>query len=297
MGTDLEQALREGMDRFTEPVTAPAGLAVRAYRQRRRRRFARRATAAGTATAAIAAAVALSLGHGSPARPPRQAQTAAVVLRQVEAAVGANVIEHSDTALSASRQSVIDLVWGDGVSVMPGSRWAVTRLEAWSYGHRYLMAGYTAGGQRVVDETGTVTGTRLTATNVIYPVRQWSHRITTVTSGDSCPAYGPLLDLTPPGGWPAAIRALLACGGFRIAGRQTVNGVNAIKVTDAYAGGSHETLWVDPASYLPVRMELVLAPGFAERSDISWLRPTARNLAALTISVPAGFRQVPPVRP
>ena len=128
MGTDLERALREGMDRFTEPVTAPAGLAVRAYRQRRRRRFARRAAAAGTAIAAITAAVALSLGHGSPARPTTQAQTAAVVLRQVEAAVGADVIEHSDTAVSASRQSVIDFVWGDGVSVMPGSRWAVNRI-------------------------------------------------------------------------------------------------------------------------------------------------------------------------
>jgi len=35
---------------------------------------------------------------------------------------------------------------------------------------------------------------------------------------------------------------------------------------------------------------------FLETADIAWLKPTAPNLARLTVPIPAGFREVPVAR-
>jgi hypothetical protein len=52
------------------------------------------------------------------------------------------------------------------------------------------------------------------------------------------------------------------------------------------------TLWVNPATYLPVRM--TIGP---VNASFEWLAPTPANLAPLHLTVPAGFRQVPPPAP
>ena len=46
---------------------------------------------------------------------------------------------------------------------------------------------------------------------------------------------------------------------------------------------------MNPATYLPV--QLTVGP---LQMHFQWLPPTLANLAPLKVSVPAGFRQVPP---
>ena len=79
-----------------------------------------------------------------------------------------------------------------------------------------------------------------------------------------------------------------------MSGRQRVNGVEAIELTSRHTGPVAETIWVSPGTYLPVRV-VVRSPGgsaFRQTADITWLQPTAQNLAKFTVPIPAGFRQV-----
>ena len=91
-------------------------------------------------------------------------------------------------------------------------------------------------------------------------------------------------------GWPDFIRTQLKCGEFTVAGRQQVDGVNAIKITSKQG---LDTFWVSPRSYLPVRLITRLG-GVRQQSDFQWLAPTPANLAQLKVTVPAGFKQVAP---
>jgi len=60
------------------------------------------------------------------------------------------------------------------------------------------------------------------------------------------------------------------------------------------------TLYVNPTTYLPVRMvgstETFGGPArstrFASVTDASWLRPTRANIASTLVTIPAGFHQV-----
>ncbi len=71
----------------------------------------------------------------------------------------------------------------------------------------------------------------------------------------------------------------LKCGAFTVAGRQRVDGVDAIKLT-GHTPAAGTTIWVDPGSYLPVR----LTPTSAG--------PTAAgNGTAMTASTSAGCRR------
>ncbi len=80
MNTDVEDLLRDGMERFTGEVRAPAGLARAAGRLHRRRRAARAAMVSATAAVIAAAAMiaATGIAGGTSARPapalPRRAR-------------------------------------------------------------------------------------------------------------------------------------------------------------------------------------------------------------------------------
>ncbi len=52
---------------------------------------------------------------------------------------------------------------------------------------------------------------------------------------------------------------------------------------------AHRRFWVDPATYLPIQMALP-----HQRTEFRWLAPTPANLAQLKVTVPVGFKQVPP---
>jgi hypothetical protein len=101
---------------------------------------------------------------------------------------------------------------------------------------------------------------------------------------------GPEIQLGP-GGWPAFLRHELSCGEFAKDGRQRIGGIDTVKLT---GDGGREIFWVNPQTYLPVRVELTTASGLRARTDFSWLAPTQARLAELHLPVPPGFRQVSP---
>ena len=86
---------------------------------------------------------------------------------------------------------------------------------------------------------------------------------------------------------------------FTVAGRQWVDGVDAIKLT-GHMPVAGTTIWVDPSGYLPVRLtgrvQLILG-GAAKQGttpltvDFRWLPPTRANLRELTAPIPKGFRK------
>jgi len=85
----------------------------------------------------------------------------------------------------------------------------------------------------------------------------------------------------------AEIRAALSCGRYRLAGHGQVGTVRAIKLVSEKVNGPYtETLWVDPSTYLPVRLtwhwldHRAQGPGTLT-GDFRWVRPTEANLGAL----------------
>src|SRR6185312_3284059 len=87
MNTDVEELLRDGMERFTAEVRAPAALARTAARLRRRRRTARAAVAGGTAAVTAAAVTVIVAAPGQTGGGAAQARTVAYVTSRVESAL------------------------------------------------------------------------------------------------------------------------------------------------------------------------------------------------------------------
>ncbi len=83
-------------------------------------------------------------------------------------------------------------------------------------------------------------------------------------------------------------------------GPAEVDGQRAIHLVQGSTKAGEIDMWVDPATYLPIRT-IETAPGEsatsdrAIRDDYKWLPDTAANLSLLTPAgaVPAGFTQVP----
>jgi hypothetical protein len=112
------------------------------------------------------------------------------------------------------------------------------------------------------------------------------------------------LSASSPAAVARGLRAAISCGSLAVAGRQRVDGIEAIELTSPPGSLISETIWASPGTYLPVRVVLRSAsahhrlivdgyPVLQMTADISWLPPTAQNLAKLTVPIPAGFRHVP----
>jgi hypothetical protein len=115
--------------------------------------------------------------------------------------------------------------------------------------------------------------------------------------------------------WSAFIRATIACGAARVTGHVLIDGVETtkisgkpvtVKLSRGYAKVIHEkwarsywTLYVDPTTYLPVRMfgatYMFGGPMASYTSssvtDVRWLKPTRANVAKATITIPPGFHR------
>jgi hypothetical protein len=157
----------------------------------------------------------------------------------------------------------------------------------WSYQGTLEYSAYAAGRLVLSQQTRTASS-RLLTTVVTYSQRTWwrssQHLDGPPSAAVTC--GGPGVEFGQ-GGWPGYIRAELSCGGFTLGGRHRVDGIDAIKMTSRHAG---LTLWVNPSTYLPVRLA---RPGQdASVTDFRWLAPTAARLARLNIAIPAHFRQV-----
>jgi hypothetical protein len=305
MNTDVEDLLREGMERFTGDLRAPAGMTHRAARQRRRRLVLRSVT--GVAAALAAGAVALVVVVVPGARRGGPVVDAAYVVNRVDSALSA-----ADPADIAQMTVTIRS------AATPGGTTVTTTAEEWSYGSQWRSVTYSPAGQPVYDEGF---GAASVYTLVSYPARTWARQ-----SGFGRPAasvFGPRgcagifavpLPVTPvarllfqpglPGiGFSASLppatvarnlRTAVTCGTLVVAGRQRVGGIEAIKLTSRPGSPISEAIWVSPGTYLPLRVVVSVpgTPGLQQTANITWLPPTGQNLAKLTVPIPAGFRQV-----
>jgi hypothetical protein len=221
----------------------------------------------------------------------------------------AYVVERVDSALSAADPAEIAQVTitPNGAATAGGTTMTAI-AEEWSYGDRWRVVTYSAAGHPV-DEDGSNGSSPIT--EVSYPTRTWA-RQHVVMLGPSprpraCETFGEVLPFlfvagsggeslpTVPAHVASDLRTAISCGTLVVAGRQRVDGVEAIKLASRQGSLISETIWVSPGTYLPVRL-VVRSSRFeavrSETADITWLKPTARNLDKLTVRIPAGFRQV-----
>jgi len=213
-------------------------------------------------------------------------------------------------------------------AAIPGGTTATTTAEEWSYGDQWRSVTYSQGGHPVYDEGFSRSSAY---TLVSYLTRTWARQPglgrPAVLSGPVAPgalaapnrplpvphgcepviAALPLLlqpglpgigfsASSPPATVARALHSEVSCGTLAVAGRQRVDGIEAIELTSRQSRPISETIWVNPGTYLPVRIVLRSAPGtpvLQRTADITWLQPTMQNLARLTVPIPAGFRQVP----
>ncbi|HTX84729.1 MAG TPA: hypothetical protein VME44_21280 [Streptosporangiaceae bacterium] len=326
MNSDIEDLLREGMERFTGDVRAPAGMLRRASR-RRHRQLALRSVAGVTAALAVGAVALVTVvlpGAGD-------SGVALAVVKRVDRALGA--AEPGDIAqMTVTIRS----------AASPGGKTVTTTAEDWSYGERWRSVTYSTDGHPAYDEGVSATSVY---TLVSYPAQVWTRhsglgrplglespnrklgvepfRHPVVGAGGVAPkaSAGPvdiprgcepvgaaLLLLfqpglpgigfsasSPPATAPRALRTAVSCGVLTVAGRQRVDGVQAIELTSRRSDLISETIWVSPGTYLPLRVVVGSVPGeqaFRLTADITWLAVNPRDLAKLAVPIPAGFRRV-----
>jgi hypothetical protein len=241
----------------------------------------------------------------------------------------AYVVKRVDGALSAAEPGAIAQMTVTTRSAgQPGGTTTTTTAEEWSYGDQWRSVTYSRAGHPVYDE-----GYHSSVfTLVNYLTRSWARqpglgrpdvlagpdalgtpvvpgsRPVPVPSGcqqgimalpfllqPGLPGVG-FSASSPPATVARALRTDISCGALTVSGRQRVDGIEAIELTSRAGSPIAETIWVSPGTYLPVRLVVRSGPGapvFQRTADIRWLRPTAQNLATLTVPIPAGFRQVP----
>ena len=92
--------------------------------------------------------------------------------------------------------------------------------------------------------------------------------------------------------------AKVSVGQFKIIRRGELDGHKAIELGITGLSGSkaslHVTaarLWVDAASYLPLRQMLRFSTGRVDIGYFRFLPPTAANLAKLRVVIPAGYHR------
>ncbi|HEY6314208.1 MAG TPA: hypothetical protein VIY52_25895 [Streptosporangiaceae bacterium] len=288
-----EACARTGRSGLAITTTCATGTAAS------RRRLALRSLA-GLASVAAAGGLALAVvvvpGEGRGGTEGPSVDTAYVVTRVA-------------TALSAAGPGdIAQMTVTTSSAAAPGGETATTTAEQWSYGHQWRSVTESPAGHPAYDE-GFSTSALYTLVN--YQTRTWArqpgpgHPTAPTPDPHSCtPAVLALFQLGPPGlgssasSLPAAsaLRTAITCGTLTDAGRQHIDGIEAIELTSRPNSKISETIWVSPGTYLPVRVVVRSAPGQPVRqrtADISWLQSTAQNLANLTVPIPAGFRQVP----
>ena len=311
MNMDVEDLLRAGMERFTEEVPVPRGLAHRAARARRRRMAIRAAAGAGMAAITAAAVIAATGGPGAGGGAMQAHTTAYVVSRVEKALTGQHLVLRGRTTGGD---------WGPSTSWSYGRRHRFEELTGSGCGHALPDGSCThRGGSEPYLAQGTaLVGGKLTSVYLTYFNRKWSV-ISETIAPSACSMTGALEMGGPPpatSNWPAFIKATLGCGAATVTGHALIDGVDTLKITGsplteklppdqakAYRAKwlrERWTLYVNPTTYLPVRLSSSgktfggPAPSTYSTSvtDMQWLPPTAANIAKALVTIPAGFHQV-----
>jgi hypothetical protein len=321
MSTDIAGLLQETIDRLTEGERIPDGLAERALRRHRQRRLAL-GTAAATGTAMAAAAAVFVAAAATGGAPQRggilRAQTAAYVADRTERALTAaahgGAIERIDVTRRSENLNVVLTEHHGGATVLrnvPGLSAGQTTF--WWYRGQHRTRALTADG-RPLFELGT-TGPagrqpRGRYALIDYPAKTWLRNFSLAAQPVPLP-YLPRQGSCPepidpeatvsaaPTAWTAMIHKALSCGDFRLDGRQWIGGTHTIKIVSSQRLARRlalftpisGTLWVDPATFLPVMVRWTWPHGTLA-ANFRWLPPTRANLTALNVQVPSGFRAV-----
>jgi len=253
------------------------------------------------AVGALVAALVVPSGPGAASPQPRT-QTAAYVISHTEAALSVpasgNWVVHVRTSLAGRGRMVLDF----------GSKNSLTaqREDTWYHGPDSngpsRTQGFGAAGQPVFDSSVVQAPYLYTTTLVDYPARVWWRNAQHVTRYIPTPAAqltcGEVNDFAgtyDPTYWAADIHKALSCGQYTTAGTEEVDGADAIKLTPVRPGLMASVLWVNPSTFLPVRVEGEFQGRLdGETQDVTWLPPTTANLGQLTAPIPPGFVQVPP---
>jgi hypothetical protein len=303
-----EMALRDLFAGATGGDEPPLGSLIedahRAAVATRRRRTVR-ATGGLAAAAALAAVIGASGALTGPGSAPVRVRTAAYVAARVQRAIA----------------TVNRVMHAEGTVTLPGGAGA-GHVVTWAYHGRARNEQYRPGGWQLETDAGSaVVDGRLTGVIVTYHPDTW-YRIPldTVTGGPTtgCGAGALAVAGDNPPDWPSFIRAALRCGAATVGGRTEVGGVATIKINghvtipQGSGPGSARlrvryTLYVNPATYLPVRMAappvLLRFQGgrgkggpisLALTEDFQWLPPTAANVAKVSVPIPAGFPERKP---
>jgi hypothetical protein len=300
MNTELERRLRADMERATQDVRIPPGLARKAFRHHRQRIMtARMVTAAGAVTVLAAAGLAAAGASGAFGPGGSRAGGGAYLVARVERALSApslnNLVGFARTVYPVGIP-VQPVPGGLASSGGPGGSppQSVGYELTWAYHHASKVSAFTASGRHLFDERFTRGHGPAATTAVIYTSHTWWTTTDTGGPAGNGPASGclPNGDIRLPGsgagfGWPGFIRSQLACGAYTVTSKHAViDNVSAIEIT---GNSGHLTLWVNRATYLPVRLD-----DGPVQIHFRWLRPTPANQALLNTPVPAGFHQVPP---
>jgi hypothetical protein len=287
ISTEFEERLREEMRHATAGVSAPSGL-VRKARRDRRRRIMFRATAV-SAAAAVAVAGAVIVSNGTTG-----------AFRDSGIYTTAYVVKHVNSALAAVNE----------IAYMHYTSHFLASMDIWAYdgprGQAYRAEYFSPIDGQLFQEVGmTATPANYqTYISVLLIHKTWSKQSyqRPQPSETGC-------GLSQPMGWltfpqiAAGLREDLACGALSSEGMQQVDGVNTLKLVSVQRSRIGPktlatiatTIWVDPATYLPVRLTtqwtrpIVSVP---TTYDFRWLPPTSANLALLKVRIPPGFTQV-----
>ena len=325
MNMHMEDLLREGMERFTEEVPVPRGLAHRAARVRRRRMTTRAAVAAGTAAVTAAAVIAVTgPGAGAGTGGVTSARTTAYVIGRVEHALAAENFVIQGRATGTDTFSV------RGHRVRSSNE----PTSSWTYRNRWRMEEFTGsscgharpngvcthrGGSEPYWAQGTaLIGGRLLTAYVTYFDHRYSLSPLVHSHQGACSVTaqlglgGPAVTMPD---WPAFIRAMLGCTAARVTGHARIGGVQTtvisglidIPLAKGYGRTVRETrmrvrytLYVDSATYLTVRMygSTQTYGGAAGPTvnayvtNVRWLPPTQANIAKALVTIPHGYQHV-----
>jgi hypothetical protein len=317
MNTDVEELLRDGMERFTAGVQAPDGLARAAARRHRRRVAVRAALVSSAATVSAVSAVIAMIAVTDARASRAEAQTVAKLTAQVRRAVANDNMVYVGTT---NDRFGPDVVWAYGQQ----SRWVeywpaadyrdrvVNGQRLWDFPPQDRGQAFSANGTALV-------GGKLMGAYVIYPDRKYNLSRQLPTQASACTTTG-ALEMGGPAvvgvNWKSFIDEMLACGAASASGGVRVNGAETTKITgkpvtvrlsQGYSKVVHANwvtvqwaLYVNPTTYLPVRIEGSTktyggAAGTSlnsEVTDVRWLPPTRASLAKTLVTIPPGFQRV-----
>jgi hypothetical protein len=319
---NVEELLRDGMERFTIGVAAPGGLAVAAAARRRRRLTIRAAAIGGTIAVAVAVAVAVMGVTGvaaGTAVPTARARLTAYFASRVESAVSQNLVSVATSGNLGF--PMVTYAYGpyyDWIQYNPTKDYRdriVNGKHLWDFPPAERGQPNTAQGVSLID--GKLYGVYVTYDDDRYsltPVpKSWP---SSVLPKNACSTTArlemgsvPIIGVS----WPEYIDGTLKCGDAFVSGNVRIKGQETTEITGkpitvplsaGYAKSVSEKyatvtwrLYVNPVTYLPVRIYgstdtyggKAGNEDSAGMQDVAWLKPTAANIAKAQVTIPRGF--------